>query len=49
MNGSSSVWPAESMALLSLPRLVSMGAAVVGEYLRDHFLGRLYGDTDWAK
>ena len=30
------------------PEAGELGAAVVGEYLRAHFRGRAYGDSDWA-
>ncbi len=30
------------------PETDDLGAAVVGEYLRAHFRGRPYGDSDWA-
>lgn len=31
------------------PETDDLGAAVVGEYLRAHFRGRPYGDSDWAQ
>ncbi|QDG68511.1 VWA domain-containing protein [Pseudarthrobacter sp. NIBRBAC000502772] len=31
------------------PETGDLGAAVVGEYLRAHFRGRPYGDSDWVK
>jgi len=30
------------------PDVGGLGAAVVGEYLRAHFRGRVFGDADWA-
>ncbi len=30
------------------PDVGGLGAAVVGEYLRAHFRGRIFGDADWA-
>ena len=30
------------------PEAGELGAAVVGEYLRAHFRGRVFGDSDWA-
>jgi uncharacterized protein with von Willebrand factor type A (vWA) domain len=30
------------------PEAGELGAAVVGEYLRAHFRGRAFGDSDWA-
>ncbi len=31
------------------PEVGDLGAAVVGEYLRAHFRGRPYGESDWVK
>jgi uncharacterized protein with von Willebrand factor type A (vWA) domain len=33
---------------VAAPDVGGLGAAVVGEYLRAHFRGRVFGDTDWV-